>query len=66
MSKRREKELQQIEDAKLASQLRKLGWEEVDDWQLADYRWRCAKCKQMKLHVDCGRCGKCEWCYVCK
>lgn len=66
MSKKQQKQLAQIEDKKRASRLRKLGWEEVEGWQHELYRWRCAKCKNMKLHVDCGMCFRCEACYKCE
>lgn len=66
MSKRQEKELQQIQDSQKASRYRRLGWEEVDGWQHEQFRWRCAKCKELKLYIDCGRCNRCEACYVCE
>ena len=44
-----------------AKRLYQLGWEENDH-----YNWRCAKCKRLKMHVDCGICKRCEHCYKCK
>ena len=63
MSKKTEKRLQQEEERRRAKRLRDLGWEEIKDWQDPCYQWRCAKCKQPKMYVDCGMCMKCEACY---
>lgn len=63
MSKRLIKRLQQEEEAKKASRLKTLGWEEIENWKDPLYRWRCIECKTPKLYIDCGICFRCEGCY---
>ncbi len=65
LSKKAEKRLQQEQEKRRAARLCQLGWEEVEGWQDRCFQWRCSKCKQPKMYVNCGMCFRCEACYDC-